>query len=441
MDREKLIETLKAKQAELAELEEKRKAGEESGEWSDEDSANFKRSVEATEEAQKAVDDFDAEAEKEAEKQATARAEADAKAKAELEERVKRVMGYSPSPTSRHSGGSGNQLVSDDEAMHQIVQWAQHGILPDGSYANEVNLFMGSTDDRDIRQTEFARALNVGAATAVGTLTVPGQEVRPILETLYETDPLRRAGATVVNTAGIGGIPIRLPTLGRPAADPDSNMRIAEAAASKEINPRVGSSVLGAATYRGFYDFSDELSEDEAAGLLRGLPSFMSNYVQALRGTDHMSSTDMGILPDIPTTSTVETATSTAITAQDIWNAKAHLSSPYKMGAQWMMSNTLWEGTVRNLVVGNERPFANGIDGQMPILSDEMDTTVAASNNVALYGQFSHYHIRDVNIMRLQRDPFSRAGNGQIRVWFRSRGGGIWVQVFAVSMVKLIGKA
>lgn len=108
-----------------------------------------------------------------------------------------------------------------------------------------------------------------------------------------------------------------------------------------------------------------------------------------------------------------ETASQTAFTAKELIDMQHSVDPAYRNGAAWMMHDAIL-AEVRKLQDSENRFYINFIDGLRegvpdrllgyPIfLNQSMDSTLAQSKKIMLFGQLNKYKVRRVNVIRMYR--------------------------------------
>ena len=327
-------------------------------------------------------------------------------------------------------------LTEEQGFYDDFITWAQTGVTADGRYTETYHLALPVLDkDEDQRELQMrsladgdlqTRAMSSSGASEA----IPGQSVNRIVATLYESDLVRAAGATVITTDD--GNDMSLPLLRR-AAIPAGRFVTAESAANTAWDAVVAGPTLGSHVYRSETDIPNELTQDERAALLATLPSFLVDTLLSTRGADHTDGdgTDnaSGLASYIGDNALdrVAIAAATNVTIPNVYALLDKLGTPYRGRSRLMMHPTVWS-LVRQLNSSGNYIFQDNIDGKVPILNSEMDITYTDGDILILAFDPASYFIRDVRGVEVTRDPYIVGSNYQIRLRFASRGDGKYMK-------------
>lgn len=238
-----------------------------------------------------------------------------------------------------------------------------------------------------------------------------------IVETMFETSAVLKAGATLITTNT--GEPLRIP---RSTAIGTSGI-VTEGGTIPESDPTLGVVTLGAYKYGLLVQVSTELLQDTGADLQGYLAREIGTSIAIATGNHFINGTGTGQPSGAITGGTVgvtgPTGTATSLGAQgtagqgtDLLNALyGSLAEPYVTGgsnAFLMRSATLT--AVRNLkgttgdLVGNQ--YLTG--SPAPFYIDPSVPAMAANAKSILFGDWSRYFVRMVNGIRFERsDDFA----------------------------------
>lgn len=309
-------------------------------------------------------------------------------------------------------------------------------------------------------ELEQLRKLQTGEAKAVefmlakrstppyGGMVTSGEEdiLKPefsqtLWETLRETSTVVAAGATVLRTTS--GETIRLPfTDGHSSAS-----IVGEAQAIPPSDPTFDSAEVGAYKYGWLTQVSSELLDDDifdlAGYLARDGGISMGNGIGLHLLTGTGTSQPKGAVT--AGTVGVTTASSTAITSDELIDAYHKLTSPYRRNAVWVF-NDLVAAAIRKLknATTGDYMWQPGLQAGAPdtllgkpVLTDPgMASSIAAGNLIALFGDLRGYVVRFAGALRIERSDEYAFDTDQSTFRFLQRADGVLRDTNAVTVVK-----
>ena len=271
---------------------------------------------------------------------------------------------------------------------------------------------------------------NVGT-NADGGYTVPQGFYGRLVEFLTESAAMRRAGATVVETASGNDLPIPKVSAHGSAA------WIAEAASITESDETFAQAILEAFKAARLVKVSVELLEDSGVDIEGYLARELGRSIGELEGAAYAvgdgSSKPEGLFPNATVGVTLATGSTTTIPDGDVFIDLVHsITEPYRAGAKWMMGDSLVKQARKLKDTNDAYIFQTSLrDGEpdtllgYPIVTDHNVATPAADAIVAAFGRFDlGYFIRDVKAVRIFRLNERYMDNGQVGFigWHRTDG-------------------
>jgi len=315
-----------------------------------------------------------------------------------------------------------------DRAFNTYLRWGVGFMSPE-----ERGVFQAAyrADTPTSAFTPESRVQTVAQDTKGGFL-VPQGMMQSVTRALKQFGGLRRSRAQIVPTSDGREIPW-------PTYDDTSNegALIAEAATRTDQDVTFGQAILHAYGYTSkFVKISFELLQDSE----QDLPSMIGGIAGERIGRTtarHFTTGDgaakpFGVVTQAP--SGVTAAFATSVEWDELLDLKHSVDVAYRESAQWMFNdatlkelkklkdgdgNPLWQSNVQT----REPP---SIDGDPYVVNIAMPNT-AASQKAILYGDFSHYKIRDVAGMTLRRLDERFAEQGQVAFILFSRHDGVLV--------------
>lgn len=342
--------------------------------------------------------------------------------------------------STQRAGIPAGTPAADDWAS--FVEWAHTGYYQ-GHYTDRFDILMPSLNpDEHMREEEDRIGARIAAnrrtlTTSSPSGIVPGNTVGTLRMAMYTIDPVRTSGATVITTSD--GNQIKVPYVRHNST---ATPIVAENSAAAANDPAFNTIDLDAYVYRADTDVTDEMVEDNGIGLLRVLPSVLTNQILAARGTDHVSGSGTnepsGVIDDLPAAQMVTTGSATDTPDASEWlSMLGQVSSAYAIPAQQaiIMSSQYFYRYLLAAQQGSGTTFPllretsplgmirHSLAGVPVYMSDAMASgALSASTLIAALYTPSLMYIRDVRGVRVTRDTSSVARNGAVRLHFRGRG-------------------
>ena len=279
-------------------------------------------------------------------------------------------------------------------------------------------------DERSLDQAEL-RVLSKASAGA-GLNLVPTGFQRELVASLRDFGVMRQISRIVTTDSGEA---LQVPSV---TAHGTASWT-AESAAYSASDETFGQATLNAFKAATLIKVSEELLADAAFDLEGYIRTEFGERIGVLENTGYVVGDGSGKPTGVATQATagVTAASATAITADELIDLFHSLSPPYRRNANWLFKDATIK-TVRKLKdADNQYLWQPGLTaGQpdmlfgKPVYADP-DMAAAAINAVTvLFGDFSHYWIRDVNGIAFQRLNELYAENGQVgfRAYHRTDG-------------------
>lgn len=293
--------------------------------------------------------------------------------------------------------------------------------------------------DNALNAEEWQAVRNTMSTTtdSEGGYTVPEEVVSSVLEAMAAYGGMRQV-ATVIQTAD--GQKFNYPTSDGTSEEGEL---VAENTAATDSDPTFGTKSLDVYKYGSkVITVPIELLQDSAVDV----EAFVRGRIEQRIGritnrhftTGTGSSQPNGVVTASSTGATGETSASAAITYADLLALEHSVDPAYRNTgrARWMMHDSALK-LIRELKDTNDRPiflpsYDAGIRGGAP--AELMGYPIAINQNVAepapdaksvLFGDFSHYIIRDVMQMSLFRftdSAYAKKGQVGFLAWMRAGG-------------------
>lgn len=295
--------------------------------------------------------------------------------------------------------------------------------------------------DKALNAEEWAtiRATMSTTTGSEGGFTVDSAVASSVLEALKEYGGMR-AVSTVIATSGIGAMAF-------PSSDgtTEEGEIIAENGTATDLDVSFGTIALPVYKYSSKvvavpYELLQDSSVDIEAFVRNRLITRLGRVTNKHFTTGTGSGQPNGINTAATTGVTAANSTSqvTAVTYASLVNLQHSLDPAYRANGnvQWMMH----DDTVRDLrkiVDGSTRPifvpgYEQGVPGGAPdslmgrpIVVNQSMPVMAADARSILYGDFSHYYIRDVmavEMFRFTDSAYTKKGQVAFLAWLRSGG-------------------
>ena len=279
-------------------------------------------------------------------------------------------------------------------------------------------------------------ALQEGTTTEGGYL-VPDGFLGRIIAKRDEMSIMRSMGAQVVP---VSGDVLNVPTEDG-AVTP---ARVAEEGAANQSEPTFGQVAITTHKVSDLIKISEELEEDEAAGL----SGFLSNHVArqfALWENDAFfvgtgSAEPEGVFAGGTAAFTSDFATT--IATSEIPELFFKLAAEYRDSPQvaWAMNDSsaaliyALTGTNFQFVMTPQGILAQQLLGKPVKTSSKIAAHTAALKSI-VFGDFNYYMITEKRGLRLFRNPYLYAGNGQVGLTWSTRVGGAVLQAEAFQYI------
>lgn len=343
-------------------------------------------------------------------------------------------------------GGEGGQgrarTPEQDQSEHARAfrQWLRDPELLTGDMRSLLRNARARVEDGAVAFDEEGRSLNVGTAGSGGYYVAPLFQ-QNLSTAMLDFQGIRQAGAEVIPTDSGADLPF-------PTGDDTANEAVIiaeEASHATGTDPTIGSKTVKTYMYSTkTIKVSLQLLQDSAFPIESWLMSQLA--IRLGRGTNTHFTTGNGTTqPEgIVTAMTgsnigVTAALTTAFTADEVIRLQHSVDRAYRDKGSYAMSDAVYL-VARLLKDSGGRPifteFGPGLSGNGPVsvggrpvnIFNKMATSVATAATVMLYGDFSHYKIREVrNSVQMFRMNELFIENGQVGFLALGRYGGGYV--------------
>lgn len=301
-------------------------------------------------------------------------------------------MGRRSAPMS----GSFRSGPSDGDLLRS---WLRMGTP--GEKAEDSNILARRGYALGAKALEF-RAQTKGTASA-GGYTVPVGFLAEVQRAMIAMAPIRKIARIISTDTGES---LKIPT-----NDDLSNVGaiVSEAAEHTEVAMTFGEISLGAYTYSSkLLKVSNELLMDSGVNLEAFLGESLGERIGRAQSAHFMTGTGSGQPEGVITAaSTTSAGSATAIAASDLVNLVRDVDPAYLDNSDsvaFVMHKSIW-AVIRKLADSQGRFLVGDLGGGAPpqilgypvYLTNDMDSTVAATKKTVLFGNFKNYAIRDVN--------------------------------------------
>ena len=261
------------------------------------------------------------------------------------------------------------------------------------------------------QDVEARASMLVGSSTAGGSW-VPQEWSDKLVESLVLMTALFDV-ADVIDTSN--GVPININT----DVTDEAIAAIAEEGSYTNPNPTTGTVQLGAYKYGALVKVSEELladsSVDIAARIQRKAGRFLGNQIGAVLAVGSGSSAPQGISK---CTVGVTAASTTATTADEVFDTQHSLLAPYRKNAAWFVNDTWLKGVRKLKSTTNDYLLQPGLAaGQpdtllgSPVYIEQLDAP-ATGKVVAVYGDPQAYTVRRTPLtITVLRERFADVGD------------------------------
>lgn len=194
-------------------------------------------------------------------------------------------------------------------------------------------------------------------------------------------------------------------------------------------------------------DISNEDLEDSAFDLEQYIRDNASEQFAVLEGKEFVTGTGIGQMEGIltnPAIASVNSGNSATVSADGILGVFYALKTAYARNASFILNRTVM-GSVRKLkdgvgqylwVPGLPNGMPNTINGAPYVEMPDMPNEGANVYPIAFGDWKRAYTMVDRIAMSFLRDPYTQGASGNVRMWFRRRGGGQVVLAEAIQKLK-----
>ena len=323
--------------------------------------------------------------------------------------RLEKIEGIAPAPTgdeARSLAFGSDEVVSIDEGV--AVEEKRDAVEAFGSFLR--------SKGTDVE----ARATLVKATSGSGAEWVPQQWSNQLIQSMVLQTRLFDL-ANVLETSD--GSIINLPTS---TAD-EAIALVAEEGTYSNPAPTTASTAIGAYKYGAIIKVSEELLADSAFDISsyvqRQVSRYLGNQIGAVLATGSGSSQPQGISK---CTVGVTAASTTATTADEVFDTQHSLAAPYRASAAWFVNDT-WLKSVRKLKsTTNDYLLQPGLAAGAPstllgspVYIEQLDAP-ATGKVVAVYGDPMGYTVRRTPIqVSVLNERFADTGHVGFKVALR----------------------
>lgn len=323
--------------------------------------------------------------------------------------RLEKIEGIAPAPTgdeARSLAFGSDEVVSIDEGV--AVEEKRDAVEAFGSFLR--------SKGTDVE----ARATLVKATSGSGAEWVPQQWSNQLIQSMVLQTRLFDL-ANVLETSD--GSIINLPTS---TAD-EAIALVAEESTYSNPAPTTASTAIGAYKYGAIIKVSEELLADSAFDISsyvqRQVSRYLGNQIGAVLATGTGSSQPQGISK---CTVGVTAASTTATTADEVFDTQHSLAAPYRASAAWFVNDT-WLKSVRKLKsTTNDYLLQPGLAAGAPstllgspVYIEQLDAP-ATGKVVAVYGDPMGYTVRRTPIqVSVLNERFADTGHVGFKVALR----------------------
>jgi HK97 family phage major capsid protein len=336
------------------------------------------------------------------------------------------------------NGGIKSAMVNEDEAPKGADGWVEIGpgdvsLHPAAAYCLKHGARGNSTDEMiwSMRSLKADTHLQEDAA---------GEGAELIRADFYGAIVAKRGEASIARAAGASLFPATTKTVNVPYENitlDDAALTAEEAAYSVNQNALFGTKTITVGKYTRMFKISEELEEDEVAGL----QSFIVDVVARMTARTE----NAVIVPKVTTASGLGAtfAVAGAADAATIKNVYYSLPSAYRRGSVWCMREQM-EGLVRNLqgnpflfdstpaaTVGDNTLTRNSdLDSLMykPVFNSAAAEATTTGKKPLLFGNWKYLTIAERVGLQISRASELFKANGQIGIFIRFRFGAEVIQ-------------
>lgn len=305
-------------------------------------------------------------------------------------------------PTSAAGHDTPGQPATDEKAYRSAFwAWARHGM--DGLDPQQRSVLRGG-----VSQIPELRAMGVAVPTA-GGFGVADEDMQPIVDAMKFYGGMRQAGCTILPTATGADLPI-------PTGDDTGNTgeQLGDNTAVSEQDITLGQKIMRAYVYSSkLIRVSYQLLQDTGFPLESWLSERLGERLGRITNTKFTTGSGAATPEGVVTGSTycgTTTASATAVTWDELVDLELSVDRAYRQRARYMFNDTTLKA-MKKLVDGTSRPIwvpgisvrePDTINGYPYVINSDMPNC-ASSQKAVLFGDFSHYYIRDVQGVTLIR--------------------------------------
>jgi len=286
------------------------------------------------------------------------------------------------------------------------------------------------------------KVLTVGDDTQAGYLASPPDFQNRIIEVLTEISPVRSV-ASVMQTSKSS---VQIPSMTTPLA---GSWTAEVGSQTEESALRVGMEEIPVHEQTIFKDVSNMLLEDSAFNLESVLAGWYARAFEYMEGTAFIAGNAVGKPEGITknadlVTGALHMGSTSAVSADKLWDALLGLKAAYARNARWLMNRTV-VSAIRQLKDGTtgvylwQPSMVAGIPATLcgiPVVDcPDMPNIASASLSIAVGDFNAGYLIVDRVGISVLRDPYTQAAKSTVRILARRRVGG---QVVLPEAIRLI---
>ena len=274
-------------------------------------------------------------------------------------------------------------------------------------------------------EIDLAR-LEVKASNATDmNITTPADGGYAVPTGHYGNIVARRDESMIPLRAGVLSIPGKGTTINVTIdSEADGEFVATNEAATYDLDsPALGTAAMSLVKYTKRIPLSDELMADEDVNLM----AFVENWVGRGWARTHNKLFADEVFANGTAALTLDSAT--AIGAGEIPELVYKLAAEYRQGAGWVMQDAIvgnLRGLQGNMFLFSQTPMASRsgnqeyIDGY-PVYPTQYAPAIGSTNKSLAFGNFSLVGVRMPSELKLIIDPYTLAGNGQVRYLYSFR--------------------
>ncbi len=358
---------------------------------------------------------------------------------AQAEEQVKK-LGTETAETKQEQERIQERLDEIEVRMTKVAEEASATPARDGEPSIEQTAFRSYVRrGEDKMEHELRASLQVGDDTEGGYLA-PSEDVGEIIKGIQEFSPIRSIARVRSTTRRSVRVPKRTQVAGAVwvgETDPRTETQ----------NPKYGLEEVSTRELSAMADVSVQDLEDTAFDLESEVYGEFSEQFGVAEGAAFVAGDGVDGKPEgflvHPDVELVASTTNDVVSADDFINVYYALKDAYAKNASWVMrrstirdarklkdtqNNYLWQPGLAGLAPATilDQPYVEAKD--MPAIADQAKAVA--------FGDFRRaYVVVDRIQIATLRDPYTQAGNGNVRLWARKRVGG---QVMLAEALKIL---